>query len=468
VGLAVDGKCSVWYHRGVCEYLGGAVKRLGTSFAVVLVTLALVVVGMAGATTRTATDEKPAASEVGVTPTEVHIAVVADVDNPFQPGLFQGAVDAVRAAAKTINQSGGIGGRKVVVDFYDSKVNPNEARNSVIQACQNDFALVGTAALFLTTAEDEINCKNKDGQPAGIPDIGAIVTGVAQQCNPMQYAAAAFALDCATKDQSPQTFQINQGTAKWLLENVDKDLHGASVLPNDTKDAYRGGKLTAEVLDQAGVEKDQEVTRSGRDPQSAYTPIVTQMKADDSNFAFDSLAYSQFIELQKEAELQGIDMQSVTWLCGAACYDTRYLTEGGSATEGTYVPLTFLPFNETKYNKALATMVKNWGASKVNGLGLFAYSAGLAFGQVANDIVAEQGANALTRENLIEGLQKLTSFDSGGITGPVNIGEHKISPCFVLLQVQDGEFVRVWPKKKGTFDCTKSNYSTLQLDLLNS
>jgi ABC-type branched-subunit amino acid transport system substrate-binding protein len=444
------------------------VKRLGTSFTVVLVALALLVVGMAGATTRRAADEKPVATEVGVTPTAIRIAVIADVDNPFQPGLFQGSVDAVRAAAKTINQAGGIGGRKVVVDFYDSKVNPNEARNSVIQACQNDFALIGTSALFLTTAEDEITCKNKAGEPAGIPDIGGIVTGVAQQCNPMQYAAAAFALDCATKDQSPQTFQINQGTARWLLKNVDENLHGVSVLPNDTKDAYRGGKLGAETLYQAGVKKDQEVTRSGRDPQSAYTPIVTQMKADGSNFAFDSLAYSQFIELQKEAELQGVDMKSVTWLCGAACYDPRYLSEGGSATEGTYVPLTFLPFDETKHNQALATMVKNWGKSKVNGLGLFAYAAGMAFGEVANDIVAQHGVNGLTRQHLIDGLQQLTSFDSGGITGPVNIGEHKIASCFVLLQVQDGEFARVWPKKPGAFDCTKSNASTLQLDLLNS
>jgi ABC-type branched-subunit amino acid transport system substrate-binding protein len=458
----------MWYHDVVCEYQGGPVKRLGTSFAAMLGALALVGVGIAGATTGAASDDQPVATEVGVTPTQVRIAVVADVDNPFQPGLFQGSVDAVKAAAKTINQAGGIGGRKVVVDFYDSKVNPNEARNAVIQACQNDFALVGTSALFLTTAEDEINCRNKDGEPAGIPDIGAIVTGVAQQCNPMQYAAAAFALDCATKDRSPQTFQINQGTAKWLLENVDGNLHGASVLPNDTKDAYRGGKLGAETLYQAGIEKDQEVTRSGRDPQSAYTPIVTQMKADGSNFAFDSLAYSQFIELQKEAELQGVDMKSVTWLCGAACYDPRFISEGGTATEGTYLPLTFLPFNETKYNRALNTMVKNWGKSKVNGLGLFAYSAGLAFGQVANDIVEQQGVNALTRQNLIEGLKGLTSFDSGGITGPINIGEHETSPCFVLLQVQNGKFVRVWPKKKGTFDCTKSNHSTIQLDLLNS
>ena len=30
--------------------------------------------------------EKPAATEVGVTPTELHIAVIADVDTPLDPG----------------------------------------------------------------------------------------------------------------------------------------------------------------------------------------------------------------------------------------------------------------------------------------------------------------------------------------------------------------------------------------------
>ncbi len=95
----------------------------------------------------------PKATEVGVTAKDIHIAVVADVDNPFVPGLFQGIVDGVKAGAKYLNSTaggGGVAGRKIVVDFIDSKLNANEARNGVITACGQDLALVGTSALFLT------------------------------------------------------------------------------------------------------------------------------------------------------------------------------------------------------------------------------------------------------------------------------------------------------------------------------
>jgi hypothetical protein len=36
----------------------------------------------------------------------------------------------------------------------------------------------------------------------------------------------------------------------------------------------------------------------------------------------------------------------------------------------------------------------------------------------------------------------------------------------VLEQVQNGKFVRVWPTKKGTFDCTPANHVTVKADLI--
>ena len=73
-------------------------------------------------------EEKPTASDVGVTADEIRIGVIADNDNPFVPGIFKGAADAVEGAAKYINANGGIAGRELVVDVYDSKLNANEAR----------------------------------------------------------------------------------------------------------------------------------------------------------------------------------------------------------------------------------------------------------------------------------------------------------------------------------------------------
>ena len=48
----------------------------------------------------------------------------------------KGAADYLNSKAG----GGGLAGRKVVVDFYDSKLNPNETTNAEIQACENDVA----------------------------------------------------------------------------------------------------------------------------------------------------------------------------------------------------------------------------------------------------------------------------------------------------------------------------------------
>ncbi len=392
--------------------------------------------------------------------------MIADVDNPFAPGLFQGSVDAVNGAAKTINQQGGIGGRKVVVDFIDSHLNPNESRNTVITACQNDFAMVGGASLFLTSVDDEINCKDKAGNTTGLPDIGGIVTGVPQQCSPVSYPANPPQILCDTKDKSPQTYQGQQGAAKWFLKNIDKNLKGPSIQPNDTKDAYRGDKVQALINQQAGIKETQEVTHSGRDPQSAYTAVVQQIKNDGANYVFDGLAYANMILVQKEAELQSVDMKSITWQCTTACYDKKYIAEGGTAAEGTYMWAAFLPFAEANTNPAMKTMVKNVGADKVTGLGVYSYVAGMAFQAAMKEVVDKNGVNGVTRANLLSGIKTLTSFDAGGIIGAVDIANKKTSACFVLIQVKKGKFVRVSPSKKGTFDCTKSNYATVDADLI--
>jgi hypothetical protein len=147
--------------------------------------LAIVVVGaLMGALALTATvpagaqssGDAPKATDVGVTASEIHIAVIADVDNSLAPGLFKGSPDGVKAGAAYVNSKaggGGIAGRKLVVDFIDSHLNPNETRNAVIQACQNDFAMVGGVVLFLTNVSDITNCPDSTGKATGLPDMPA-------------------------------------------------------------------------------------------------------------------------------------------------------------------------------------------------------------------------------------------------------------------------------------------------------
>ncbi|MDT7580788.1 MAG: hypothetical protein QOK35_2052 [Pseudonocardiales bacterium] len=424
-------------------------------------------VATVGTVSASAQSDANKATEVGVTPTEIRIAVVADVDNPFAPGLFQSAVDAVNGAAKYINANGGIAGRKIKVDFIDSHLNGNETRNAIITACQQDFALVGTEALFLSNMDDAINCKDINGAATGLPDLAAIATGIPETCAPVTYTPTGPQLLCDTKTQHPQTYQGNQGDTTYYKKHINKNLHGAFVLPNDTQDANRGDAVQQAIAAQNGVKVDQSVTASGRDPQSVYTPVVQGMKTDSSNYGWSGLAYANVVQYHNEAQLQGIyDTKSTVWGCTIACYDQKYITTGGATAEGTYIPMAFIPFEETAQNKGVADYVKYTGKTKVAGLGVLAWAAGIELQQALQSVVKDKGNNGITRANLLTALKGMTSFDANGFIGTANVGGKVTTSCFVLTQVQNGKFVRVWPKKKGTFDCTKSNHVQVKADFI--
>lgn len=434
------------------------------SVAVVVAVLTLIGTALVGAPA--GAQPSSGASDVGITAKTIRVAVVADVDNPIVPGVLQGIVDGVKGWGRYVNANGGIGGRKVQVDFIDSHLNPNDSRNAMITACQQDFAVVGTAALFLTNMDDAINCKDLNGQATGLPDLPGIVTGIPETCAPVTYSPTGPQLLCDTKSQHPQIYQGNQGDTTYYKKKYGKDIHGAFVLPNDTQDANRGDSVQEYIAVQNGIKADQSPTASGRDPQSVYTPIVQKMKDDKSNWGWSGLAYANVAQFHQEAQLQGAYDQKTIWGCTTACYDQKYLKTAGAAADGTYIPMAFLPFDETAYNKGLAAYVKYTGKDKIAGLGVYSWAAGMELQQALNTVVKEKGNNGITRANLLAALKNMTSFDANGFIGKANVGGKVTTSCFVLEQVQNGKFARVWPKKKGTFDCTPSNHVTVKADLI--
>jgi hypothetical protein len=437
-----------------------------------LVIVALTVPAI-GTATAQSSNEKPKATEVGVTDSEIRIAVIADVDNPFAPGLFKGAEDGVKAGAAFLNSKaggGGLAGRKVVVDFYDSKLNPNESRNATIQGCQNDYALVGTSALFLSQVEDIVNCADQAGQALGIPDMSAVTTGVPESCSPMAFPAYGTAIECDTVNDNPQSFFGNQGPAKWEISQSKDKLHGLTIVGNDTKDAARGGTILGLTAQQAGIEADQGdpvVAVSGRDPQSVFTPIVQKMKEDKSNWTLNVASANQALLLRNEATLQGIDPASVVWEC-ASCYGNALVKDNADAFDGEVQFLGFLPFEEASVNTNVKNFLKYM--KQVGGtpdqFAAYAYAGVLAFADAVNAVVKDHGVNGLTRQNLITAIKGLTDFDAGGMLGKRSFADGQTTHCFLMVKFTDGKWVRQYPKKKGTFDCKASNAVTIKGNLI--
>jgi len=173
------------------------------------------------------------ATDKGVTADSITITVVAAVDVPGI-SLFGGVFRGVQAWADYTNATGGIAGRKIKIKTVDSKLSGDEARNAFIQACDDSFALIGTSVLLLSNFTDLTSCADKAGAVTGIPDFPVVVTEPAQQCSPTSFAINPATLDCATKDQHPQTYRANTGPDAYYVKKFGK-LKGAFLYPDPTQ-----------------------------------------------------------------------------------------------------------------------------------------------------------------------------------------------------------------------------------------
>ena len=86
---------------------------------------------------------------------------------------------------------------------------------------------------------------------------------------------------------------------------------------------------------------------------------------------------------------------------------------------------------------------------------------------VDNDhqIAERDGPNGLTRQSLLDEVAAIRDFDVNGWWAPVDFSTTlNTNSCFVMLQVQGGEFVRVHPEEPGTLDCETGEVLELTVD----
>ena len=61
----------------------------------------------------------------------------------------------------------------------------------------------------------------------------------------------------------------------------------------------------------------------------------------------------------------------------------------------------------------------------------------------------------------------MTDFDAGGMFADRNFNTGRPSNCFMTVQFKSGAWERVYPKKKGTFDCKSSNNIAIKANLIS-
>jgi hypothetical protein len=336
----------------------------------------------------------------------------------------------------------------------------------LIQACEQDFAIVGTTALFMNNVDPAINCVDQAGAVTGLPDVPVLQTEFSHQCAPNAYPIIVVGLQCDSLESSEQSFRVGTNTFKYHLNHQDEDLHGVWMIASDLESTQDAAIPPIRGAQEVGIGRDDEILISGLATQSEYAPVIASIKEHGTTYVANYLDYRAMVLLRKESTIQGVDSVLV-WDCTLACYDQRFIDEGGADVEDTYVTVTFVPFEEAKQNASVRTYLEYAGEDNADAFGAQAWAAGLFFRDVVDAVVAADGENGLTRAAFLEqaaGVHDFTAaVDGEGMLPPTDVGGRKVQGCGAVMQVRDGEFVRVAPKKKGSLKC--GNVVTVEADL---
>src|SRR5713101_4058169 len=358
---------------------GGQLNRYRW-LVVVVVALSMIVVSSSSSSGTTTTASKGGsaqcksvplkATEVGVTPSDISIQVMADVGSPLAPGLFQANVDAINGFAKYWNALGGIGCRQVKVNVWDSKLSAEESKNGLINGCQNSLAKVGGSTLFNADVSPMTGSVDKSGAATGLPDLAGVANSLTEQCAKGVYVIHSVNEVCPVVLGRPRPFREPGGTTKWYVKNLFKGVkpHGLYMVPGDLPSTTASSMPIIESQRQAGFTFDDLLKVSSRDTQAAFTPRVQSVKDHASNFVFGGTNDTGLILMRKEAKAQGVDTVKL-WACSLGCYTKAFVASGGTAVDGTYLWLGFLPFEEVKANKEMQHYVTTVGTDKINSFG---------------------------------------------------------------------------------------------------
>jgi ABC-type branched-subunit amino acid transport system substrate-binding protein len=369
------------------------------------------------------------ATDIGVTATEITIAVLTDRTGPV-PGIFEPSVRATQAWANYINSKGGIFGRKIKVIPIDSKTSTADNRAGALQACKQAFAVVGSMSAYDDGGAEPLAA-------CGIPDIPATVV------NPPRDAAA------TSFPAFPNLRHYVLGSKKLLAdENPDAPKTAAMIWLNASVASYNAHKNedAARTIGYNFVyEKQVEVVEPN------YTPYVVDMKNKNVQYVSmvgDNNSIARMLKAFKSQNFQPKVREFDTVI-----YDPKFLAQAGDAAEGTYTSVTITPLEEAasnpEYSLYLDSLKRSSGGNPDGFFGAYAWSASRLF----QEALEKTGPEA-KRTKILDFLKGMHAWDNHGMHAAHDIGNKTAANCFISLVVKGGKFTRHAPAKG--FDCNRT------------
>ncbi len=371
----------------------------------------------------------------GVSATSITVGQVDDLSAPVA-GLFKGAEDGTKAYFDYVNSQGGVDGRQLVLDAQDSAFQAGTVAADTTTQTQRDFALVGGFSL-LDSAEKAVI------DTAHMPDVG-------------------FPLDPSLADDSyvysPLPSPNNDyplGIFKYLKKKYPTAIKHVGILwANATSATSASEKAFEASMKSQGF--DIVYDRGFGVLESTFLSDVLAMKNAGVQLFFSSQLPDTYAStVAKEMKEQNFSPINVE----VAAYSNQLIPLSGDAANGMYIDQDYaLYLGEDASAVPAVSLFDKWMKKASSNPDFEIESVyGWASAELFVQALKQAGPNP-TRQSLIAQLDKVTSFDAGGLIPNDNPAQNIPPDCFLLAQVQNGRFVRVPPSPKSGFYCSNGGF----------
>ncbi|MFL6172575.1 MAG: ABC transporter substrate-binding protein [Marmoricola sp.] len=359
------------------------------------------------------------AKQTGIADRTVTIANASDISGPV-PGIFSSAQQATRAFAAYFNAHSSLCGRKLQVLDLDSRTDAGADQRAYVTACDKAFAAVGSMSAF-----DSGGAATAD--KCGLPDIRS--QSVSDTRNDCRTCFGAQATELHAFQNAIPDFLVSKHAAAAKKSAIIYVREAAAV------ETARYTKLAEEKRGMRFV-----YDSTFDVAEFNYAPYVQAMK--DKGVRLVQFIGSSDQAVRMAQAMQTYQLKPDVFVQDATAYNQSFLTTGGSAVDGAYIYVNFLPFEAAGSNEEMK-LYRAWLQQVAPGavpsyFGLFAWSAARLFTEQAQAL----GSN-LTRANLVRRMRSVTAWTDHGLHAPQPVGPKKNSSCWRFLRAHDGHWVPI-------------------------
>ena len=356
----------------------------------------------------------------------VRVAVASDKGFESNPGLNQELEDAAKAFVAWCNDQGGVQGLPLELIELDGAV--FNAVAVIEEACEEVFAMVGGGLVF-------------DAQ----------VFPRFHECGMIDFAGFTVSIEKAMSNGMVQPLpnpsnRQPSGWYEWLRDTYPEEIERMAVLWGNAPSIETNAAQNLEVLEVVGGFTVVDEIVYNTIGESNWAPFAQRLR--DNNVTAMTFVGQPANLVNLLRSMDEIGYRPPLIVQQTNFYDD-VLTEGaGPLADGIFVRTSYAPFEEPEnfpaMAKYLAIMEEYNPGGKIAGLGVQGMSAYLLFVTAANACL--ETTDVLERECVLEAGLNITSWDGGGLHAPGNPGENEPAACELIMVIEGGEFVRVFPE----------------------